>query len=93
MMFWVLWVFDALLAGIPVYFFLAGLKDGSVSSFNIAIWLVLLLVIAGVLAGSALCRSHGHTAAAWLILAVLAVPGALGTLFFLGAVILNPRWN
>lgn len=92
-MFRALWVFDALLAGVPVYFFLAGLKDGSVSSFNIATWLVLLLVIAGVLAGSALCRSRGHTAIAWLILAVLAVPGALGMLFFLGVVIFNPRWN
>lgn len=92
-MFRALWIFDALLAGIPVYFFLAGLKDGSVSSFNIATWLVLLLVTAGVLAGSVLCRSRGHTTIAWLILAVIAVPGALGALFFLCVVILNPKWN
>ncbi|HOW55222.1 MAG TPA: hypothetical protein PLR60_11285 [Syntrophorhabdaceae bacterium] len=92
-MFWALWVFDAVLAAIPVYFFLAGLEDGSVSSFNITLWLALLLIIAGVLVGSALCRSHGNAVAAWLILAVLAVPGALGTLYFLGLIVLNPRWN
>ena len=92
-MFWVLWIFDALLACIPAYFFLVGLKDGSVSSFNISLWLAVLLVVAGVLVGGLLFRSRGHSTAALLVLAILAVPGALGALFFLWTMISNPRWN
>src|SRR5215217_3048043 len=34
MAFWLLWGFDALIAAVVLYFFFAGLADGSVSSFN-----------------------------------------------------------
>ncbi len=34
-LFWILWGIDAIVALIAVYFFIVGLSDGSVSSFNI----------------------------------------------------------
>jgi hypothetical protein len=38
MKFWMLWGWDALIASVFVYFFLVGLADGSVSSFNAGLW-------------------------------------------------------
>jgi hypothetical protein len=52
MKFWILWGWDALIAAVFVYFFLAGLADGSVSSFNMGLWLVTLGVLAVVMLGS-----------------------------------------
>ena len=93
MMFWVVWGLDALIASVPIYFFLVGLMDGSVSSFNILLWVVLLFFLAAIMVGSVLLRSHGHNIAAWITLLLLAVPGLLGALFVLGAIVLKPRWN
>ncbi len=49
MTFWLLWSFDALIADIIVYFFVSGLARGSVSSFNLGLWLAFLLGLAGIL--------------------------------------------
>ena len=46
MKFWIAWAIDAVVAAIAVCFFLVGLADGSVSSFNIALWACILLVLA-----------------------------------------------
>lgn len=40
--FWTLWSVNAATAAIVVYFFLAGAADGSVSSYNIGLWLGIL---------------------------------------------------
>lgn len=93
MMFRVMWGLDALVASVPLYFFLVGLTDGSVSSFNILLWAVLLFFLAAILVGSVLLRSHGHRIAAWITLLLLAVPGLLAAMFVLGAIVLRPRWN
>lgn len=93
MTFWILWGFDALVALVVVAFFLIGLGDGSVSSFNAGIWTLLLLVVAGVIGGSLWLRSAGQRRFAHAVLLILALPGLLYALFLLMVLILHPRWN
>lgn len=93
MSFWIPWAIDAVMATVAVVFFLWGLADGSVSSFNIGIWIVLLGGFAAVLAGSFRLRSLGRTGVAKVIAWVPAVPGVLMGLFFLVLIVGNPRWN
>ena len=91
--FWIVWGFDALIAAIFVFFFFWGLADGTVSSFNIVLWLAVLAGLAGILLGSLKLRSKGHGRQAVGLLLILAIPGVLGLVFFLAVVILHPRWN
>jgi len=93
MKFWVPWGIDAIVAAIFVWFFFVGLADGSVSSFNIELWIGILMAIAGILGGALWLRSTGRPGLAVPLLLVLAVPSVLYALFILMAVILNPRWN
>ena len=93
MKFWILWGFDAVLALVVLFFFVAGLADGSVSSRNMGLWLVVLLVLAGVMLGSLGLRKAGRTGLGYVVLLVLALPGLLFILFFGALLIINPRWN
>ena len=93
MKFWLVWGFDALIAAVALFFFFAGLANGRVSSFNIGLWLILLLGVAGVVGGSLRLRSIGRRGAAMAVLLLLAVPGFLCVLLFLVALIAHPRWN
>lgn len=93
MFFRVLFVLDLLIAGIVVFFFFWGLTDGSVSSFNMGLWMTVLVVLAAVLGVGYALRSAGRTALANLVLLALAVPGALYGLFILLVVFSGARWN
>jgi hypothetical protein len=89
----ILFGFDSLVALVALYFFVVGLADGSVSSFNILLWLALLAGIATILGGSLLLNSRGHRGPANALLSVLAFPGFCFALFLLLVLILQPRWN
>lgn len=93
MRFWIPWAIDAVIAAVFVYFFVVGLADGSVSSFNIGLWTVTLAVLAGVVGGGLWLRSAGRPGVATTLLLVLAVPGVLFALFMLIVIVSNPRWN
>jgi hypothetical protein len=90
--FWTAWAIGALAAVPFVYFFMVGLGDGTVSSFNIVEWLGILGGFVGVLGGSLWLKSQSLIAAIILAL-VLAVPALLALLFFLVILITNPRMN
>ena len=81
--FWIPWGIDAIVALIFIYFFFVGIADGSVDSFNIVLWLVILLVLGGVLAGSLALRATARTGLAIVLVTILAVPSILIGLFFL----------
>ena len=86
----------ALAAGVAAVlgaFFLIGIADGSVSSFNIGLWSGTLAAVAGILAGGHLLRARGHAALASALLAILAVPGLLYALFVLLVIVSGERWN
>lgn len=91
--FWILWSINAIIAAIVFYFFLWGLSDGTVSSFNIAIWLLLVGAVAAAVLGSLWLRAIGKTIIAIPLLLLLAVPGVLLGLFFLVLILAHPRWN
>ena len=93
MRFWLLWGVDALIAAMILSFFLLGLADGSVSMFNIGLWIAILAALAGVIGGSLWLRSSGRQGPATIVLLILAVPGILFALFFIVLLITNPRWN
>ncbi len=92
-LFWVLWVIDAITALITVYFFFDGLADGSVSSFNIVSWLIILLVLAAILTGSLYLKSYNRVIVANILLSLLAAPALLYGLFLLLVISSGARWN
>lgn len=93
MIFWLLWGFDALIGAVIVYFFVSGLAKGSVSSFNMGLWLALLLGLAGILGGGLALRAAGRASVAIPLLLLLAVPAVLAGVLLVAALILKPRWN
>jgi hypothetical protein len=93
MKFWLLWAFDALVALGFIYFFCIGLLDGSVSSFNIVLWVTILGILAAILGGGYFLHAKKHDILAACLLAVLALPALAYLLFFLVLIVSNPRWN
>jgi hypothetical protein len=93
MTFRVLLAVDAAIALVIAYFFLAGLADGSVSSFNIGLWLVILFGTGAILIGGYLLRAAGHAWLANIVLAVLAVPGLLYGFFLAVVILTGTPWN
>jgi hypothetical protein len=84
---------DALVALVTLFFFFWGLIDGTVSAFNIGIWLILLTAVGGVVWGSLRLRSKGRLGPAVALAWVLAIPGFLLALFYLVLLVGHPRWN
>jgi drug/metabolite transporter (DMT)-like permease len=93
MRFWVPWTIDATIAAIGVFFFFVGLVDGSVSSFNMGLWMCLLLGLALVVGGSLWLRARKRVGAATWLLWILAGPGICAALFFVLLLVSSPRWN
>lgn len=92
-LFSVFWGIDAIATAVALYFFFIGLADGSVSSYNILLWLVLLMILAGVLVGSFMLKSGGKLLAAKIIAGFLAIPSLLVLLFFIVLLSSDVRWN
>jgi len=91
--FWVAWAIDALTSAIILFFFFWGLADGSVSSFNILIWIAILATLSAVLAGSLLLKATGSPGLGMILILVLAVPAVLYALFLLVIIISGSQWN
>lgn len=92
-LFWIFWGIDAIVALIALYFFFIGLGDGSVSSFNMGIWLVLLIALAAVLFGSLALKGAGNLNVAKILAGLLAIPALLFFLFFVIVIVSGERWN
>ena len=93
MFFRILLGIDIIAAMIVLYFFGIGLADGSVSSFNMRLWLGTLAVVTAILGGGVLLRAKGQRIAANLVLLIRATPAALYGLFVLSMIVFQPRWN
>lgn len=89
----VAFVLAAAVAAVLGAFFVIGVADGSVSSFNIGLWSGTLAAVGGVLAGGHLLRRRGHAALASALLATLALPGLLYAFFVLLVIVSGARWN
>ncbi len=84
---------DVLAALGVVYFFLAGLADGSVSSFNSGLWFGILAGIAAVIGGGWALHAKGRRGAAVTVLMILALPALAYALFLALILITQPHWN
>ena len=93
MAFWIPWAIDALIACVAVAFFFIGIADGSVSSFNIVLWMGLLGAAAGFVGGSLWLKAKGQRTAAIVLLWVLAAPGVFAGLLMALIIVNPPRWN
>lgn len=93
MTFWLLWTIDLVVALIAITFFVIGLADGSVSSFNLGLWLLILAGLAGLLGGSLWLRARAREGIARVLLFLLAGPACLGGLLLLIVLLAEPRWN
>ena len=91
--FWCLWGFDAIVALVFLFFFVAGVLDESITSFNIRLWAMVLLALGGIVGGSLLLRTAGHPGLAMGLLLVLVVPALLALIFMIVVFISRPRWN
>ena len=92
-LFWIFLGIDALVALVVLYFFIVGLGDGSVSSFNGLLWLGILTGLAAVMGGGWMLKVSGQLKTAKILLSVVAVPAVLFFLFFLLLFLSKPRWN
>lgn len=91
--FWILWGIDAVLSLVVLYFFFVGLADGSVSSYNMGLWLMILIGIGAIMLGSLWLKSNQYLIVAKIVLSILALPGVLYGLFMLIIILTKPRWN
>jgi undecaprenyl pyrophosphate phosphatase UppP len=92
-MFKILLGIDALAAATVGYFFTSGLADGSISDFNIRLWMGILLAISTIIIGGIMLRKATKPALANVVLAVLAVPAILYGIFILAVVVTGAQWN
>jgi len=92
-LFWILWGIDALICVITVVFFFIGILDGSVSSFNMGIWMAMLSVLAVIIGGSLWLKRLGHPVMGSVLLGVFAIPGLISGLFLFLFIVTDTSWN
>jgi len=92
-MFRILWGVDVVAALVALAFFFIGIEDGTVSSFNIMLWLALLGGLAVIVFASNAFHVRGQDGLAFILAAVLAVPALLACLFFAFLLVSGVRWN
>lgn len=91
--FWILFGIDAIAVTATIYFFLEGLRDGSVSSFNMGLWMALLGGVIAILGGGWMLNANGRRRMAIGVLSILGIPSVLFGLFMLLIVITQPNWH
>jgi ABC-type dipeptide/oligopeptide/nickel transport system permease component len=89
----ILWAVDAVAALAVLYFFLEGIGDGTVSSYNIFLWIGILALLFAVMYGSFQLKKKKQRVLSILLLLVLAIPAFLYVLFILYALSSGMRWN
>ncbi len=93
MLFRVLFGVDVIAALVAVYFFLWGVIDGTVSSFNFGLWMALLAGVVAVPGAAWALRARGRVWAANLLLGVMAVPALFAGVLILILIFDPPHWN
>lgn len=89
----ILLAIDAITAAILLWFFVVGVGDGSVDSFNILSWIIIIAGLAAVIGGGMALQARGQRVAAAVLLTLLAAPALLVAFLLLVMIGSNPRWN
>lgn len=93
MFFRLLIALNALVAAGVLFFFLWGLSDGTVSSFNGGLWLALLAVTVLSFGGGNVAYAKNNRVVSAILLSILALPGIAFLFIILVLLLTNPRWN
>ena len=88
-----LFAINALAAAVLIYFFIEGLNDGTVSSYNGGLWAGTLAGLAAILGGGAALNAAGKRSASIVVLLILAIPATLFGLGLLAMIVLQPKWQ
>jgi Na+/melibiose symporter-like transporter len=89
----IFWVIDVITTAVILFFFVIGLGDGSVSSYNIALWAAMIILPIALLIGSYILKTKSRLKQANWLLAIMAVPVFLFFLFYVVLILSNPKWN
>src|SRR5262245_52084516 len=81
---------NAITLAVILFFFMWGLSDGTVSSFNILLWLAMLGIPSATLLGGWVQWGKGNQAFALILLLLPSVPALLFFLFFFMLIVLAP---
>ena len=87
-----LFAFDALVALVLAYFFLDGLQYGTTPEY-LTIWVPLLGIPLGLLAGGWVLKAKGKRGLGSLLLGLLAIPPFLFIAFYGLLLATNPSWH
>jgi len=91
--FWTFCGIDVLICTIVLAFFVVGLAEGSVSSFNIGTWIVIWASLTAIIAGSLGLKAAEYPVIGTVLLLILAVPGILYGLFLFLIIVTDTQWN
>lgn len=92
-LFWILWGIDAIVGLVLLYFFFIGLADGTVSSINISLWLLLLIISIGLLVGTLYLKTKEKLFIAKVLLGIEAIPALFFFIFMLIMALSKPNWQ
>ncbi len=84
---------NAIALAVLFFFFMWGLSDGTVSSFNILLWLAMLGIPSATLLGGWVQWNKGNHSFAIMLLLLPSVPALLFFLFFFMIIVLAPDWK
>lgn len=84
---------DVVVAAVIGFFFVIGVGDGSVSSFNIVLWIGILTAVAVTLIAGILLHRNDRKVLGNLTLSLLAVPATLYCAFFALIILTAPSWQ
>jgi hypothetical protein len=91
--FWIFMGIDLLICSIVAAFFAIGLVDGSVSSYNLDMWIGILVALSVVIAGGLWIKVMGYSVIGTVLLLILAIPGIICGFIILVTLVTNARWN
>jgi hypothetical protein len=90
-LFWILWSFVALMSLIPLYYFITGILDGSITLRNLSLWIIILLAIIAVLIGTHWLKTNERESLSLILLGVSAVPGLIVMSYLLVTLVTKPK--
>ncbi len=93
-LYWTLWIFDLLITGTAVYFFISGITSKNKQSDYYMNWMFIIIWLFTVQAGSLFLFHHQYLQWAYFLLLSIFIPSVLGLLFAIAMVFFNDgRWN
>ena len=91
-LFRIVWGIDVIVALVALAFFVWGINDGSVSSYNMALWVGILAALTIVVFGSRALHLKERRVLATLVAAVPAVPALLYGFLIVAMTVGGTRW-